>query len=258
MRLPRLPNLPPVHADEELPLWPPLLASRGPGGESGLHAHHALHVVLAADGVLSVRAGPDGPVEQAPGVLTGPDVLHSIDARGLDVLIVFLDPESRAGRALRAALDGPFRLLSREETTRLLAGSDPLTIMRAGGVAFTSLLTALIGGTAVAPGALHPRVHALLRHLARLPAEADTSLEALADVVGLSPGRLMHAFTASIGLPLRPYLMWLRTQRAAAAIVTGASLSEAAHAAGFADAAHMTRTFRRTFGLAPSALRAAG
>jgi AraC-like DNA-binding protein len=34
----------------------------------------------------------------------------------------------------------------------------------------------------------------------------------------------------------------------------GAPLSAAAHAAGFADAAHLTRTSQRMFGFAPSAL----
>lgn len=95
----------------------------------------------------------------------------------------------------------------------------------------------------------------LLRLLRDDPGEADTSLEALAARVGLSPGRLMHVFTASIGTPLRPYLAWLRLQRAAAAIVGGMSLTEAAAAAGFSDGAHMSRTFRRMLGLPPSALR---
>ena len=33
------------------------------------------------------------------------------------------------------------------------------------------------------------------------------------------------------------------------------NLSEAAHAAGFADGAHMSRSFRRMLGMPPSALR---
>jgi AraC-like DNA-binding protein len=65
----------------------------------------------------------------------------------------------------------------------------------------------------------------------------------------------MHVFTDSMGIPLRPYLAWLRLQRAATAIVGGNSLGEAAHAAGFADAAHMSRTFKRMLGVAPSFLR---
>jgi AraC-like DNA-binding protein len=67
----------------------------------------------------------------------------------------------------------------------------------------------------------------------------------------------MHAFEESIGLPIRPYLLWLKLQRAGAAIAGGAGLSAAAHAAGFADSAHMTRTFRRMLGAAPSEIRRA-
>jgi AraC-like DNA-binding protein len=103
---------------------------------------------------------------------------------------------------------------------------------------------------------VHPRVRKLLRHLSTLPVTADTSLEALATEVGLSPGRLMHVFTESVGIPLRPYLGWLRLQRAAAAIVGGVPLSQAAAMAGFVDAAHMTRSFRAMFGATPSSLRA--
>jgi transcriptional regulator GlxA family with amidase domain len=65
----------------------------------------------------------------------------------------------------------------------------------------------------------------------------------------------MHVFTSSIGIPLRPYLAWLRVQRAAVDIVSGSPLSDAAQAAGFSDAAHMSRTFRRMLGIPPSLLR---
>jgi AraC-like DNA-binding protein len=35
----------------------------------------------------------------------------------------------------------------------------------------------------------------------------------------------------------------------------GASLTEAAHAAGFSDSAHLSRTFRRMFGVSAASLR---
>jgi methylphosphotriester-DNA--protein-cysteine methyltransferase len=44
--------------------------------------------------------------------------------------------------------------------------------------------------------------------------------------------------TKEVRIPLRPYLRWLKLERAASAIADGAMLSEAAYAAGFADAAH--------------------
>jgi AraC-like DNA-binding protein len=102
--------------------------------------------------------------------------------------------------------------------------------------------------------ALDPRVKRITERLRQDPA-ADVSLEALASQAGLSPSRFLHLFKASVGVPLRPYVRWLRVQRAAAHIVRGAALSEAAVEAGFSDAAHMSRTFRATFGMTPSDLR---
>jgi AraC-like DNA-binding protein len=64
----------------------------------------------------------------------------------------------------------------------------------------------------------------------------------------------MHAFTESIGIPIRPYLAWLKVQRATFAIVSGEPLARAAPFAGFSDAAHMSRSFRRMLGMPPSVL----
>ena len=61
----------------------------------------------------------------------------------------------------------------------------------------------------------------------------------------------MHLFTASVGVPLRPCVLWLRLQRAAGELARGMSVADAAHAAGFSDAAHFNRTFRQMIGATP-------
>jgi AraC-like DNA-binding protein len=80
----------------------------------------------------------------------------------------------------------------------------------------------------------------------------------VADEVGLSPTRLTHRFTREVGIPFRALVPWLRVAAAVRAMQAArargveGSLTHAAHAAGFADAAHLTRTFRALFGLPPS------
>ena len=253
----RVALVPPVRRGEPLPLLPPLLATRGPGARSDGHAHHAMHLVVALEGTLGVRVGPGGGVRRAAGVLTTPDVEHAIDAQGVEVLLVFLDPESDAGQALRGALTEPVRLLSAAERDAVLA--EPTTLMQhqEAALAWTRALSELLGGARLPVRQVHPRVRRLVRRLRAAGPEEDVSLEALAKIAGLSPGRLMHVFTDSIGLPLRPYLGWLKLQRATAAIAAGLPFAEAAAAAGFSDAAHMSRSFRRMFGMTPSAIRAA-
>jgi AraC-like DNA-binding protein len=54
-----------------------------------------------------------------------------------------------------------------------------------------------------------------------------------------------------VGDPLRPYVLWLRLQCGAGALAGGKSVAHAAHAAGFSDAAHFMRTFRRMLGATP-------
>jgi AraC-like DNA-binding protein len=53
---------------------------------------------------------------------------------------------------------------------------------------------------------------------------------------------------------LRPYILWRRFLRVWELLMAGETLSSAAHGAGFADSAHLTRTSRRMFGIPPSAL----
>lgn len=237
-----------------LPLWPPVLASAGAGTVSSGHSHHAMHLVLCRAGELRVRAEGERRWRSAAGVLTAPDVPHALDASGREVMIVFLDPESDAGARLRDRMRAPVRTFTASERDALFA-VEPAALMAEAGVEWLEGVVRLLGGEVRARVLPHPRVKKVVRLLRTLPAGAETSLEALAAAVGLSPGRLMHAFTASVGIPLRPYLGWLRLQRAAAAIVGGAPLTEAALLAGFSDAAHMSRTFRRMLGMPPSALR---
>lgn len=96
------------------------------------------------------------------------------------------------------------------------------------------------------------RVERAIRTLAQQPLDRrTTSLARLAQGAGLSASRFGHVFTESVGVPVRAYMRWLRLQRAARALVSGRSATQAAYRAGFSDAAHLTRTFRRTLGVSP-------
>jgi AraC-like DNA-binding protein len=250
-------RLPLVPAELFVQPWPPLLSTRGPGWPAAHHAHHAMHFVLALDGRLRVRTSQRGRWATAAGVLTSPDTPHAIDARGLEMLVIFFDPESDVGAALWPAIQTPLRLISEWERAQLVRGVEDFRYLGSADAARWARHAAKTLGLSplVTRRVLHPAVRRLLARLRTSGVDDDTSLEGLGEAVGLSPGRLMHVFTESVGIALRPYLSWLRVQRAACAILAGTSLTEAAHLAGFADAAHMGRTFRRRLGLVPSTLR---
>ncbi|MGV9925220.1 helix-turn-helix transcriptional regulator [Nocardia rhamnosiphila] len=84
------------------------------------------------------------------------------------------------------------------------------------------------------------------------------TLGELAAAVAISPSRLSHLFSQHVGLPYAAWRRWTRLQLASRTVRTGGTLTEAAHAAGFTDSAHLTKTCRDLFGITPTEALAAG
>ncbi|HEY6001571.1 MAG TPA: AraC family transcriptional regulator [Anaeromyxobacter sp.] len=242
-----------LHAAGVLRPWPAVLVTWGPGGASRLHAHHCWHLIVGLDAELSVTTRTDGRPRRAGALISAPEAPHAVDARGTRTLIVFVEPESEAGdRLLASRRCGSVDLFRDADAERLRAMLSPEGSALSDPEGAVARALSLGGEPIAPPRGRHPGVRRVLRHLREAPPETDASLAALAQIAGLSPGRFMHAFTESVGIPLRPYLRWLKLERASAALAAGASLGEATYGAGFADAAHMSRTFVRMFGVSPS------
>jgi AraC-like DNA-binding protein len=79
-----------------------------------------------------------------------------------------------------------------------------------------------------------------------------------AELACLSPSRFRARFDAEVGLPFRRYRMWRRMALVMRSIAQGGSLTFAAQEAGFSSSAHLSTSFKRMFGLAPSELIALG
>ncbi len=231
-------------------LWPAAVVAWGPGYTSTLHRHHCVQLVMAVEGSISVRGAGGGGRTTCDAVLIRPDAAHEVDARDATALIAFVDAHSELGVALLGRVGGELCVVSPAEVSdwrAALGDAGTLTAARVAPWVRNDLLRHWL------PVQMHPAVELVLRHLrAQLGKSEDLSLPTLAGVAGLSSSRLMHVFTESVGVPLRPYLLWLRIQHAAGALMSGTGVTEAAHQAGFSDAAHMTRTFRRMLGATPT------
>jgi AraC-like DNA-binding protein len=78
------------------------------------------------------------------------------------------------------------------------------------------------------------------------------SVNDLANRLGLSYHRTSHFFTEAVGIPMRTYQLWQKLYKAGGPLLAGASLTEAALAAGFVDSAHYSSAFQKAYGRAPS------
>lgn len=219
---------------------PGRLTYAGALGSADEHAHHAVQLMVTAGEPFVLRDG-DGGERAFRGVVIPANAPHAIVRGSRDSLLVLVDPFSAAGRALSD--DGGGSVSSWRE----IAGGD-------GGwdtVEAAESLVESVAGSGVAAQPEHPAVLQAAA-LVRDRIDGPIRLGEPAAAVGLSESRLGHLFSAQAGLPFRRYVLWQRLQRALGLISGGTSLTDAAHGSGFADAAHLTRTFVRMFGAPPS------
>ncbi len=232
-------------------VWPAAMIVWGPGFTAGRHSHHCVQLVMVMRGTLRIRTGSRDKWRTCGAALVRPDAFHEVDApRGSTLLIGFVDMEGVLGAALAEIIHSDILSIPAKQVTQWRVALGP-NLNEASVERWVR--RDLLNGRR--PVKIHPRVNRVLKHVReRLGRGADFSLKTLAAVSGLSPSRFMHVFTESVGVPLRPYILWLRLQRGACELMNGATATEAAQIAGFSDGAHLTRTFRRMLGTTPTDL----
>ncbi len=81
------------------------------------------------------------------------------------------------------------------------------------------------------------------------------ALKELAEVTGLSPFHLTRAFRKATGLPPHAYQFQLRLEAARRDLRTAKPLVQIALDHGFCDQSHLSRRFRRAYGVSPGCFR---
>jgi AraC-like DNA-binding protein len=234
------------------------------------HAHDVftLGVFGEGNGTIRVRSGAHGAVSGAVLALA-PDEAHSAEPLATTgwsyrslcpspeiAALVTADQEGFAfdrpvihDVALAHELSLVYRALER--------GSEPLaTEERLLGLLRHAVVRHGTRRTGIVPAA---RSAAVARARALLDARfaEPVHLAELSSVCGMSPFQLIRAFHATVGVPPHVYLTQMRAERARELLRRGEPISGVAFACGFADQSHLTRVFKRHFGLTPGAYQRA-
>ena len=219
------------------------------------HAHHAIQIVIALDGCIAIR-GKDGGWRESRGIVVRPDAEHSFDCNGALGVMLFVDPESSEGAWLSTSLREDITIIPdtrldsvAPEFRAFVAQPDDMEDVAA-------LVRRCVHG--LKPGLaptrrLDARVTKVLDAI-RASDDLRMSLDQAAEMAFLSATRFAHLFKEQVGLPFSRYMLWRKLTRAMVAIASERTIAAAAHAADFADAAHLTRTFYQMVGMAPSVL----
>jgi len=219
------------------------------------HSHHAIQIVVAIDGKLAI-CGQHEQWREGHGLIVRADVVHSFDAQGALGAMLFVDPESSEGAWLGTSVSEDITIVSGARLDSCISAIRTFAERPFESMEISALIHHCV--RALSPGApptrrMDPRVTSVLNSI-RASDELRISLESAAEMAFLSPSRFAHLFKQQMGLPFRRYMLWRKMTRAMVGIGSDRTISDAAHAADFSDAAHLTRTFHQMFGLAPSML----
>lgn len=214
------------------------------------HRHHVLQLSLSLGGPHILEVGDKS--FEGMGSIVAANVSHGL--RSEASLLLLLAPESLLAKRVgqRHLQDEPASLLPEglimDFWTR-----------RAGTLDWASiewLLSQLVGEWSW-QRQVEPRLQQVLLWFDEVEAKGhwdSLTLEQARQTAHLSTSRFLHLFSEQMGLPWRRYVRWRRLIAAVDHALSGASLTESAHKAGFSDSAHLSRSFREMFGISPSSI----
>ena len=225
-----------------------LVAYVGPGSSADAHRHDAIQLIWSPSGPVQVHTEHSSTTAHA--ALIPSRQTHGFEADGAAVVILLIEPAGPLGHRLTALAHE----LSTADVEARLAGTRlPESDAGASVIGWSrDLLRAVTDDdTPTNPAEIRREVLDAIGYIDAHLHQAPL-LTTSAGHVGLSPRHLRRNFTTDVGIPFRRYVLWRRLRRALLTVGDGTDMTTAAATAGFTDSPHFSRTFRQTFGLAPS------
>ncbi|EKJ84993.1 AraC-like DNA-binding protein [Leptospira meyeri] len=214
------------------------------------HSHYAVSILVSLGSSFQLQTKSQE-IIKSQGIIIPPNYYHKLEAENSEMLIIQLDPKSDEYKKIimedhPKTIDDFTRLKIQSIAEPLF--SDSLTCDSARTV-YNQILS-LLGSKTISKKYDQRIEIAIQRIKEKMP--NPVSLAELSEISGISTDRFMHLFKENMGIPLRQYLLWQRLHIAAKLLQGGENLTTASHAAGFSDQAHLSRTFKKMFGVKPS------
>ncbi|MDX5372085.1 MAG: helix-turn-helix domain-containing protein [Pseudomonadaceae bacterium] len=234
-------------------LWDKRTFYLSPFAEPLCLSQAAAMLLVALDGELLIHCQGDALLCRS--ALIPPGLELTVDTRGSRVAITCLDVfgEDHALLAPRMAGRCGAVHFALDDEAASIARFDELHRADAAPQQMHDWLEQLINphGSPPVGFVCDPRIVRVVQ-LIKDEVASNTSIEYLAERVGLSVPRLTQLFRRQVGIPIRRYRQWHRLFVTSVGVARGLNLTDAAVAAGFTDSAHFSHTFRSIVGMTPS------
>ncbi|MBW0016251.1 MAG: helix-turn-helix transcriptional regulator [Mycobacterium sp.] len=223
------------------------------GGFSDLAVHHhpAVQVTLGRRDALTITRGGDAHVACRL-VVVGSGERHAVRSDpGSSSLTLYLGLQTPQGIALNRLSRSRGRGVWIVDDGTQLAEATAAELDASGPRAAADFLVdRLCGPGSDEPRAVHPQLRQAFEVVSsRMPDHIDVA--SVAGAVALSPDYLGRLCKQQTGVSFSAAIRWARLVTAVGHLADGASVTDAAHLAGFADGAHGNRVCWEMTGAAP-------
>jgi AraC-like DNA-binding protein len=226
--------------------------------EQGVQAFRCRGSSRASAAGMIMAFNPDDPHDGHAG---GPDgFTYDMLHLGSDLVADILADASgaRAGSPLftdPVLDDAPMARRLRRLSALLLDGATRLEAQELLMGAVLAMVERHASRPAAAPAPQRGGALPLVRDLLHDRFADDLSADDLARAVGMSRFQVCRQFQEAYGVAPSAYLRQLRLREARRRLAAGEPIADAAAASGFADQSHLTRWFRRSYGITPGVYR---
>jgi AraC-like DNA-binding protein len=214
------------------------------------HVHHLIQITIGPQAPFKLII--NNRIIESRAMLIDRDVPHKFEVNDSLHIILLIDPELDVASKLRSMLNKMdylelppeiFSDINRTILNSQQTGLTPDVVSRA----IDNFLNTLMDRHIISKPSDY-RIIKLLHYINEME-DKNLPVKTLADYVSLSESRLIHLFSEEVGIPIRKYLLWKKLYTAVGTIIEGNDFTYAAHQAGFADSAHLSRTFKNMFGI---------
>lgn len=214
--------------------------------DTNFHIHHAIQITIGINNNFYIQTENESILTKS--IIIKSNLKHKLIGENGIQAVLLLEPKSTFGEIISKYLENnQYRLIDTSKNISEIVKSS-INSKELNALTIIKTIFICLGISINTQTNIDFRINKLLNIIDN-NYEKKISVNELANSVSISESRLQHIFKNQVGISIKKYLLWKRLIDGIGIITSGKDFTFASHEAGFSDSAHMSRTFKKMFGI---------